>query len=72
MTIQDSLILPSHPLFQGASYNRRPLTRSEKPTISKLIGVSTWVCRIKGVGPIAYGPNMVTAYLRWKVLVQRC
>lgn len=73
MNTPDSPTPPPHPLFQGPFYNRRRLlqVKTRKPLISRLVGTSTWVCRMRDDygtthGNHGFGSTPTAAYRDWK------
>ena len=52
-------------VLQQISNRRRPLPARQKPRISKLVGVPTWVCRSPGTQH-GFGLTPSEAYRAWK------
>jgi hypothetical protein len=63
----------SSDLFRGPYYNRRRSSLAKpKPLISKLYGVSTWVCRVRGSRDQGFGITPTAAYNAWKREIGLC
>jgi hypothetical protein len=82
MTIHNSqtpLLSLLSPLFQGPYYNRRrSLPARLKPSINKLPGVSTWVCRYRypivgwQISVHGFGSTPTEAYHAWQREMDKC